>query len=307
MQSLAGAAPVSSTARPTFRGFNISQYDLPGSKTSCTAIAVVAARKYLQADGQINSCMLTHDQVMEILAQGVVWHSRWLVAGEGSRVPSGVKLDQNSSVDEPPADVTYSMATADEVCALPGVPMEVTDTCYAGYLTAGCSFGKTLEQSIREIFSKGRYNQGPQAFVLTTKGYSTMIGRRGGAAVVFDSHRRSPKDGLAVRKTQQGGAVVVSCPNADVLISYLKTLYASRNGTAMYTLQEVALDKDSLSQASTPSSPELSSLRESLMSKTQQLRDTFERTIRWPLFGSDSSPASPDVSRRIGAAVRIAV
>ena len=44
----------------------------------CTAIAMVAAREVHRAHGDFDAVFRTDTQVMEILSEGVVWHSRWL-------------------------------------------------------------------------------------------------------------------------------------------------------------------------------------------------------------------------------------
>eukprot|EP00123_Amoebidium_parasiticum_P013407 comp21934_c0_seq1/m.31577 comp21934_c0_seq1/g.31577 ORF comp21934_c0_seq1/g.31577 comp21934_c0_seq1/m.31577 type:complete len:356 (-) comp21934_c0_seq1:760-1827(-) len=276
--TLASGYKGSTDGNMTIRQFNTSQYDFPGSKSSCTAIACMAAVRFLQHKGKYQQCIYTNDHVMELIAQGVVWHSLWLAAGDGTRSPysqdelesmSKLSLASSPSFEASNSDTGLpktpstdsllgtSMATPDEVCGLEGMPLKATHNCYAGYLTSGCAFGHTLEQSIRLIFkddteSKSGWFSGPnettqeprktvQAFVLTTKGYSSLIGRMGQKAIVFDSHKRSHTDGLAYVNKGFGQAILVMCNDADTLIRYLKALYAVTGGGSMYTLQEVEL------------------------------------------------------------------
>lgn len=59
----------------------------------CTAIAVVAAREFHRVAGRCDEIFKSDSQVMDILSEGVVWHSRWLALDtDGSRTAFEVCL-----------------------------------------------------------------------------------------------------------------------------------------------------------------------------------------------------------------------
>eukprot|EP00123_Amoebidium_parasiticum_P020403 comp49407_c0_seq1/m.47626 comp49407_c0_seq1/g.47626 ORF comp49407_c0_seq1/g.47626 comp49407_c0_seq1/m.47626 type:complete len:300 (-) comp49407_c0_seq1:360-1259(-) len=224
-----------STQAPPFsvRQYGTSQFEFLGTKTLCTAAAVVAASRFLHVKGDVKKCLNDDEQVQDILATGVVWHSRWLA----TRWCTGGSATGKKSIEE--VDV---MATTDEICALEGIGMSVTDVCYAGQVDAR-EFGVPLVQAVRNLFVESKKRL--QAFVLTTKGLSTFLGKSPGCIVVFDSHRRSAHDGLAEEDPKKGKAVLIKFENADALAGYLRKMYGEKGSkTEFYTLQEVELAKD---------------------------------------------------------------
>lgn len=67
----------------------------------CTAIAVVAAREFHRVAGRCDEIFKSDTQVMDILSEGVVWHSRWLALDtDGSRTAFEVSLHLRFLLDK---------------------------------------------------------------------------------------------------------------------------------------------------------------------------------------------------------------
>eukprot|EP00123_Amoebidium_parasiticum_P012892 comp21634_c0_seq1/m.30391 comp21634_c0_seq1/g.30391 ORF comp21634_c0_seq1/g.30391 comp21634_c0_seq1/m.30391 type:complete len:321 (-) comp21634_c0_seq1:804-1766(-) len=239
---MASGLPSHLQSRP---GQKVTQYRLAQNdlgKTgdlACTTIACLASAGYLRAGGSVKKFIKTKERASEIIRDGVQWHTHWLALND-TRKPES------------------SMACVDEVCnELPQLGVAVSDRWYAGGLGKD-GFGVSLPKAVQLIFAEAGLNLSkgmkiPQAYILTTRGYSTMLGVCGRSAIVFDSHQRKATSGLAVAEGETGAAVLVEFGGPRALTSYLNCLYGSEKfSDELYVLQEVMLrfDSETLSSGS---------------------------------------------------------
>lgn len=172
-----------------------------------------------------------------LYSEGVAFHHTWLSLKEERQAAS-------------------TMACVDEICTeVPAMGMVIKDRWYAGGLISN-GYGMSLEGAIRTVFQVSK--QKLAAFVLTTRGYSTMIGRRGHRAVIFDSHPRNKETGMAVMDGESGAAVLVEFEHPSCLLLYLQILYAAHKlPDELYVMQEVGLHDDHLSALAETPKPSL--------------------------------------------------
>eukprot|EP01134_Creolimax_fragrantissima_P004685 CFRG4685T1 len=199
--------------------YSVNQTEYLGSDNQCAAIACVAARRFLQLRGSGLLFVKTDDECMRLIGEGVVFHSRWMSA------------DLKRTADD--------LASVDEICRLEKIGVSIdTATFYAGQLENN-TFGISLVKSIKKIFAPEATS--PAAYILTTRGYSTMIGRIADKAVLFDSHPRN-KVGMA---NKEGKAIRAVFHGNKTLMIYLKQLYKTRtHPDLMYTLEHMLLDEN---------------------------------------------------------------
>eukprot|EP00123_Amoebidium_parasiticum_P022730 comp9370_c0_seq1/m.4428 comp9370_c0_seq1/g.4428 ORF comp9370_c0_seq1/g.4428 comp9370_c0_seq1/m.4428 type:complete len:282 (-) comp9370_c0_seq1:389-1234(-) len=211
--------------------YNISQDDFPiaGSRVACTSISCVASMAFLKGKGS-RKPFSTNNSVYSVLKDGVDLHHKWVQ-----------RDSRRKGVD--------AMAAVDEVIfEIPEAGVAVKDECIAGMLAAEtpdytCTFGLSLARALRNAFSTKAANMNPMAaYVLTTRGYSTMIGRKGTKAFIFDSHRRHAETGLALKGSERGNAIFMEFDSVEDMVSYLRQLYAfDTHQEEFFILQEIGL------------------------------------------------------------------
>eukprot|EP00123_Amoebidium_parasiticum_P008363 comp18751_c0_seq1/m.20590 comp18751_c0_seq1/g.20590 ORF comp18751_c0_seq1/g.20590 comp18751_c0_seq1/m.20590 type:complete len:314 (-) comp18751_c0_seq1:657-1598(-) len=214
--------------------FALAQNDIPvaGSKLACTAVACLAGAAFLRAKGNVKKCFDDNARVCELIREGVQFHHKWLL------------LDSSRKSDS-------SMASVDEITAdIPDLGVVVKENYIAGMVGMDAGeggFGVTLKKAIESILAPKHESQiwSNNAYVLTTRGYSTMIGKRGTKAVIFDSHQRDAHTGLATGPGETGRAVLIEFETKEDVLAYLYHLYAvSANQDALFCIQEIALSGD---------------------------------------------------------------
>ncbi|KNC84401.1 hypothetical protein SARC_03363 [Sphaeroforma arctica JP610] len=215
------------------RGSNISmfpttQYDFvdihSGAKYACTSIAVLAGSVLLTLGEGSAKAFATEESVRTLIEEGCKLQGNWIDINE-SRNSKGM---------------VQNMAAVDEICNLEESPARAAPSCLWGQL-CGKDYGMDIADAVRSlVVNKNEVT----VYVLTVHKHSTMVAFLGKSGViVFDSHRRERRFGLAPGANDESGSVLVRLKDTESLISYFHRLYcATQFPESLFTLQQLTAE-----------------------------------------------------------------
>eukprot|EP01134_Creolimax_fragrantissima_P002694 CFRG2694T1 len=153
------------------RKFMYSQEDVLGSGTIDTAIAVLASIHVHKLGPRLWERLTDSARVLEMMSEGMIWHSRWLA--------SNVNLTESS------------VAAADEICGITDCPVECTEEGFSGTLGSD-SFGTPITTAMTQL-SKSLLPGELRTYILTIKDIATLLVVTYASFYIFDSHPRNLK------------------------------------------------------------------------------------------------------------------
>eukprot|EP01134_Creolimax_fragrantissima_P001512 CFRG1512T1 len=209
--------------------FETTQYDFqdiyPGAQYACTSIAVLAGSVLLNTEQEPAKPFTTNEFIRTLIEEGCRLQESWVEKHQNNS-PKGAKIT--------------NLAAVDEILMMQESPARADETCHWGQLIAR-DYGANIEDIMRNVKP---LKTEVAVHVLTVHKHSTMIGIFGtGGVVVFDSHKRESKFGLAPGKGDPEGSILVRLKDTKSLIAYLKRLYcASKFPNSLFTLQKLTAE-----------------------------------------------------------------